>query len=202
MVSISIHLIAIMASLVRVKCFMPHTFNQKAKAPPGLILFAKRKQSMAQKRKRRAGRTLSKTIERPKILDTVARTDEWTKTVSTSDQVETMKGAEDAKAQASALIETQRKSVDVLTHVRNCVESLPYEEIIETVLKGDAYVKDGFLGSELCEELKLEGESLLTNEKMELDLQAGLCSGEFATAIKGGEDQYSHCPRCVEYVVR
>lgn len=204
MVSTNAKIIAALVALSEVNCFVPVSspfFNQQAQVSSNTILSAKRKQSMAQKRKKRGGKTIPKPLARPNVLDTVPKPDEWKKAVSTSEQVETMKAAETAKSQASALIERQRKSVDILTHVRQCVESLPYEEIIRTVLKGEAYIQDGFLGSDLSEEIKLEGESLLTQKKMELDLQAGLCSGEYAAAIKGGEAQYVDCPRSVEFVV-
>ena len=204
MVYANTKIIAAMMALSQVRCFVPvsTTFvKQQAQVSSGSMLAAKRKQSMAQKRKKRVGKTIPQPLERPKVLDTIPKPDEWTKTVSTSDQVKTMKDAEEAKSQASALIETQRKSVDVLTHVRECVESLPYEKIIKTVSEGQAHVQDGFLGLDLSEEIKLEGEFLFSEKKMELDLQAGICSGEYAAAIKGGEDQYSDCPRCVEFVV-
>lgn len=153
-------------------------------------------------------------MKRPEALDNVPRPDEWTKTASTDEAVASMKKQEDeTKSQAAALIETQRRSVEVLTDVRQRVESLPAEAICKSLISSDSdgigdsnshslcYVFDNLLDDlHLTEEMQAEGRSMFENNKLELDLKAGICSGEYAAAIKGGEE-YADCPRTVEFVV-
>lgn len=193
--------------------FLPgqsHDFLKQQQVTSYTILQAKtkgKKLSMAQKRKKRGNKFKSRPIERPDVLDVVPKADAWEKTVSTDEKVQTMKKAEDAtkskaKSQAAALIATQRKSVDVLSHVKDKIQALPVEKILN-VLKGntDFVVFDDLLGEDLCSEIMEESQSMCDNNKLELDLKAGITSGEYATAIQGGQDQYADCPRSVEYVV-
>lgn len=170
-----------------------------------------KKQSMAQKRKKRGQKFIPKPMARPEILDSIPNPDEWTTTKSTEEQIQSMKEAEDAskkadeeiQSQASALIETQRKSVQVLTYVKEQVLDLPIDKIIESLCSpsGCDKVFDDFLGDELSSEMMMEGLKMFDNNKMELDLKAGLCSGEYSVAVKGGEEQYADCPRITEFVV-
>lgn len=168
-------------------------------------LYAKGKRgSMAQKRKQRGQKVAPKTIfrERPKILDTVPRPDQWEKIESTEEKVQTMKKEEEeTKAKAAALIESQRKSVDVLTHVKNQIELLPAADIVDAIQSGSYFVCDNVLGDDLALEMSKEGKYMFENNKLELDLGAGITSGQYAAAITGGQDQYVDCPRTVEYVV-
>ncbi len=167
--------------------------------------------SMAQKRKKRGQKFIPKPMERPEILDSIPNPDEWTATQSTDEQIQTMKEAEDAvqkaknevQSQASALIETQRRSVQVLTYVKDQVLDLPIDKIIESLQSpsGCDKVFDGFLGEELSKEMMAEGSYMFESNQMELDLKAGVCSGEYSVAVKGGEEQYADCPRTTEFVV-
>jgi len=167
------------------------------------ILQAKKKGggTMAQKRKKRGKKFIPKPMERPKALDDVPRADAWEKTVSTGDQIQTAnKGVQETKAKAAALVDSQRKSVEVLTEIRTRIESLPADQILDA-MDGKYVVFDDVLGEDLCREILEEGQSMFDNNKMELDLNAGITSGNYGVAIKGGKEQYVDCPRSVEYVV-
>lgn len=167
------------------------------------VLDAKKKgkPSFAERRKRRGKRLPPRPVDRPSILDETAPVDQWDRAPTTDEAVRQMKSDEDdAKARAAALIETQRKSVDTLTHVRRQVESLPYEDLAEALSEGGCYVSDGFLGEEIVSEVELEALSMLEGDKLELDVTY-IGSGEYGAEIKGGEDQYADCPRSVEFVV-
>jgi hypothetical protein len=172
---------------------------------PFTILEAKNKGklSMAQKRKKRGKKFVNKPMVRPDVLDEVPKADEWKKTVSTDEQVQSMKKDEDeTKAQAAALIATQRKSVDTLTYVREQVEALSVEDILEALNGSKQYaVFDDLFKDDLCSEMMEESQSMFDNNKLELDLNSGITGGEYAAAVKGGEEQYVDCPRTVEYVV-
>lgn len=169
------------------------------------LFLAKRptkKLSMAQKKKKRGKKMIPKVLSRPKVLDLVPKADEWDKVKSTEEQVVSMKEQEETKGQAAALVDKQRKSVEILTFIREKVDDLDYPDIIESLSSGSHFhVVDNFLGSELNDEMAKEGKSMLENNKLQLDISRGVCSGEFAAAITGGEEQYVDCPRCVEFVV-
>jgi hypothetical protein len=164
----------------------------------------KKKGSFAQKRKKRGQKFIPKPMKRPEILDTIPNPDQWEKSESTEEQVQTMKKKEDkVKSQAAALIDTQRRSVEVLTYVKEQVLELNSKEIIESLSSpsGCKEIIDGFLGEELSAEMRKEGFSMFENNKMELDLSVGVCGGEYAVSIQGGEKQYADAPRITEFVV-
>jgi hypothetical protein len=106
------------------------------------------------------------------------------------------------KQLAKEMINAQRRSVDMLTFVRERVEGLPLAQIVEALVNGDGYiVVDDFLASdEVVSQLQQEGRNLFEQQLMETDLTR-LGSGEFVAAVKGGEEQYAACPRTVEMVV-
>lgn len=170
---------------------------------------SKKKQSMAQKRKKRGKKFAPKPLSRPDILETIPSPDEWKKTQSTDEQVQSMQEnessseSEEVKSQAAALIDTQRKSVEVLTYVKQQVVDLPRSAIVESISSpsGCDKVFNEFLGVKLSNEIRKEAMALFEDDKMELDLKAGLCSGEYGVAIKGGQGQYADCPRVTEFVV-
>lgn len=155
-------------------------------------------------------------MEKPQALNEVPKADAWEKTVSStgegdsSDQGQTMKKEKEAtKSQAAALIDSQRNSVKALTHIRTAVQNLSVEQILDALDLSSSsstntknyVVFDDLLGEELCREMMEESRSMFDNNKMELDLNVGITSGEYAAAIKGGHEQYVDCPRSVEYVV-
>jgi len=122
---------------------------------------------MAEKRKRRGKKIVPTTVDRPAVLDTIPRPDQWTKTKSTEELVATMKQQEeDIRTKSAALIDSQRKSVETLTHVRCRVEALNYDEIAHGLSTNHYHVVDNFLGNDLANELKHEGDYMLDNEKM------------------------------------
>jgi hypothetical protein len=157
---------------------------------------------MSEKRKRRGSKTQPKPISRPSILDTVPRPDEWTKISSTNEKVEEMKRQEDeTKAKAKSLLDSQRRSVEVLTYVKESLQK-SFGNSSSNEHKGDNYyVVDNLLGSELNQEMLQETKDMYQSDKLTLDSDSGLCSGQFTAAIVGGADQYSNCPRCVEFLV-
>eukprot|EP00586_Coscinodiscus_wailesii_P017307 CAMPEP_0172493452 /NCGR_PEP_ID=MMETSP1066-20121228/24916_1 /TAXON_ID=671091 /ORGANISM="Coscinodiscus wailesii, Strain CCMP2513" /LENGTH=307 /DNA_ID=CAMNT_0013263643 /DNA_START=47 /DNA_END=970 /DNA_ORIENTATION=+ len=137
--------------------------------------------------------------------------DRWEPTTATGDDIEqknTMSenGSNDnnddeneVKRQASELIQRQRKSVDTLTHIRNCIDSLPSDELKQRLSLPDGkIIIDNFLKDpNLVDELRAETISLYENSKL-ATLELG--SGEYGGAITGGES-YVDSPRCVEFVV-
>jgi len=111
------------------------------------------------------------------------------------------KPGESTQELASKLIQAQRKSVDMLTFVKDRVDALPYPEILEALEKQSYVVVDDFLANEdVVTQLQNEAESLFTGGHMERNL-ADLGSGEYTVAIKGGEAQYPLCSRTIELVV-
>jgi hypothetical protein len=103
---------------------------------------------------------------------------------------------------AKQLLEAQRKSVDMLTHVRERVEALDYNEIQSNLSEKGYSVIDNLLQrSEIIDDLCKEGVALFQEEDaMNVDLNK-LGSGEYVCKIEGGEEQYKMCPRSVEFVV-
>lgn len=187
---------------------LKHDTNLKLQLP----LYAKAKggrttRSMAEKRKKRGRKVMPKIMERPKILDELPKPDQWDK-IDSSNNVKDEKAIqknkkeeEIARSKAAALIALQKRSVEVLTHVRSRVESLPSEDIVKAMNGGTYIVFDDILGTDLCSEMKNEGQTMYLDNKLELDLASGVTSGEYVVPIKGGQEQYADCPRSVEYVV-
>ena len=173
----------------------------------------KKKLSMAEKRKRRGRKLPPRKVERPAVLDRTAPIDQWAPTQTTDEAVVQMKSQEDAAASAAAaeeaaiqaraaeLIASQRKSVDTLTHIKEWVEALPYEAIGQELQSKGYYIMDQFLDQvELVSEMESEALAMMEGDKLERDV-SNLESGEFATRITGGEEQYTDLPRTVEYIV-
>ena len=164
---------------------------------------------MAEKRKRRGRKLPPRQVERPAVLDRTAPIDQWAPTQTTDEAVAQMKSQEDAaaaedaaiQARAAELIASQRKSVDTLTHIKERVEALPYEEIGRELQGKGYYVMDQFLDQiDLVSEMEAEALAMMNADKLERDV-SNLESGEFATRITGGEEQYTDLPRTVEYIV-
>ena len=169
---------------------------------------------MAEKRKRRGRKLPPRKVDRPAVLDRTAPVDQWAPTQTTDEAVAQMKSQEeDAAAKAAAaeeaaiqaraaeLIASQRKSVDTLTRIKERVEALPYD-VMGAELQGKGYyVMDRFLDQdELVTEMEAEALAMMQGDKLERDV-SNLESGEFATRITGGEEQYTDLPRTVEYIV-
>lgn len=161
------------------------------------MLFAKKKQklSFAEKQRRRAEKQQQNAAvpETPSDLDFFG--------VQTPPSEPTTSEPPE-KQRAKQLIDAQRKSVDMLTLVRKCVEALPFDDINQALSTDGYIVVDNFLKDDVViDQLEKEGCALQQDDLMELDVEHGIGSGEYVTFIKGGEEQYQHCPRSIEYVV-
>lgn len=188
----------------------------------------KKKPSMKERRKQRANRKPSITYDRG-LLDELSPVDKWEKTTSTAEDVAAeTEGGDDAdkqklpikiideesektKAKASALVQTQRKSVASLTFIRKRVEesAFPYDACEKSISENGYFVYDNFLsngddseelfGNALLSEMLQECSDMLANDKLERDITR-LGDGEYLTKIVGGE-AYGNCPRLTEYIV-
>ena len=216
-------IVAVMVSC-QVHSFMPPTkvctTNQRMTSS---LMAKKRKMTMKEKRKQRAKRRPSIEVDRG-LLNDLPPVDQWEKTQQTSGEVqkkvkviedETTSDDDDVdleaqqtKAKASSLVESQRKSVDTLTYIRKRVEenpSLSYNEAARSILDKGNFVYDNFLSSDdefgdnLLSEMLQECSDMLANDKLERDITR-LGDGEYLTKLTGGES-YADCPRLTEYVV-
>lgn len=180
-------------------------------------LFAKRnKPTMRERRRQRAKRQPGFVADRGP-WNAVPVLDEGEKSVSTivstiTDQ-EQRSGGDDSElnetvAQASSLIESQRKSVEYLSFIRKRVEeSFPVVEAVKEIADKGYFVHDGFLssgedvefGDALLSQMFHEGIEMLSNDKLQRDITR-LGDGEYVSKIVGGE-AYANCPRLTEYVV-
>ena len=213
----------------QVHSFMPSTIicttNQRMTS---LMMSKKRKMTMKEKRKQRAKRRPGIDVDR-ELLDDLPPVDQWEKTqptsgtaqkkvrVTTAPENDTTSTADDdvdfveaqqTKAKASSLVESQRKSVDTLTYIRKRVEenpSLSYNEAAKSIIDQGYFVYDNFLSSDdefgdnLLSEMLQECSDMLVNDKLERDITR-LGDGEYLTKLIGGES-YADCPRLIEYVV-
>jgi len=102
---------------------------------------------------------------------------------------------------AKEMVEAQRRSVDMLTFVKERVEGLPNAAIQDSLEKDGYVVVDDFLSEEaIITTIQEEGLALFNEGMMETDLTR-LGSGEYVSNIEGGEAQYAVCPRTIELVV-
>lgn len=102
---------------------------------------------------------------------------------------------------AKQMVEAQKRSVDMLTFVKERVEGLLYDAIQDGLEKEGYVVVDDFMSEEgIISIIEEEGLALFNEGMMETDLTR-LGSGEYIGAIEGGEAQYLVCPRTIELVV-
>ena len=171
-----------------------------------IALAAKRKkESMAAKRKRRAQATqkrlqqmeTAKSELPPSKLDFKTPPKPPTPTgVSTENNVDD----EATTQKAKALVEAQRESVKMLTHVANQVAAIDLETLVESLDNRGYFVVDDFLkDDEIVNVLQKESEDLYQNNEMTADA-SNLGIGEFIVAIEGGNEQYPKCPRSIELI--
>lgn len=194
--------------------------NHHATASSTALSMGKRKKpSMKERRKQRAKRQPGFKVDRG-ILEDLPPVDAWEKTqpqptavVATApesatedskvDETEDSKDdeTEETFAKASSLVQSQRKSIECLTYIRERVEeSFPITDAVKAIGEQGYFVHDGFLSSdELLSEMFEETSNMLSNDKLERDL-GRLPDGEFIAKISGGE-AYIDCPRLTEYVV-
>jgi hypothetical protein len=124
--------------------------------------------------------------------------------------------ADGIETKAQQLLQSQRKSVAMLTLVRERLEALPAADIQAALEQQGFWYSDsntadigdsdtstdtGFLQSpKISNELQLEGVTLYESGAMSADMDR-LASGEFSCLLAGGQDQYATCPRSIELVV-
>jgi hypothetical protein len=183
--------------------FSPRLPNISGDSFSSMVLhMAKRKASMAEKQKKRQAKqkgasSINPFANLPKSKLGVQQTP----ASAVLDTPIKMSDPQEAASKAKELLQKQRASVDMLTTVREKVESLPSEELT-TALENDGYfIVDGFLGDDtILAQMETEAEKLYTDGALEADM-SNLGSGEYTVAIKGGAEQYAACPRMVEWVV-
>ena len=160
------------------------------------------KVSMAEKRRMRQAKQRGETRENPFANLPKAKLDfQQTSASQVLDTPEKMSDPVAAAQRAKELLEAQRKSVDMLTMVREKIQSLPSEEIMNSLNAKGYFVMDSLLGDgSISEEMSKEAESLYLDGALEVDVD-NLGSGEYTVAIQGGTEQYPKCPRIVEWVV-
>ena len=188
----------------------PSTSTSTSRLTSSILFATKQKLTFAQKKKKR-GRKQKTSIHLPKqrIADDI-QPDKWDKTspvtttTSTSSTSVESKDEKEVKSEAAALIETQRKSIAMLSHVRERLEALPISSI-QKVLSDDSrseeqyyyYIQDDFLlNQDQMNEMMNESRYLFDNNKLTL-VEVG--SGEYTAPLTGG-DTYADSPRCVEFV--
>lgn len=189
------------------------------------IFLGKRKPSMKERRKQRAKKLPGYTVDRG-VLNDLQPVDKWEKTEASvgskrenipttgkeEEKDDVAAETEETIAKASSLVDTQRRSVNCLTHVRKSVEeSFPINEAAKSLAGKGYFVYDGFLsravdgnedavfGDAMLSEMLAESSDMLANDKMQRDISR-IADGEFVAQILGGEN-YALCPRLTEYVV-
>lgn len=176
---------------------------------PSLVLLqmakSQRKPSMAEKRKQRQAKQRGATSINPFADLPKSKLDFQESAASAvldnAPAQRIMSDPVEAASKAKELLKTQRASVDMLTMVREKVESLPSEELTLALERDGYYVVDGFLGEEtILAQMESEADKLYTDGALEVDM-SNLGSGEYTVAVKGGTEQYASCPRMVEWVV-
>jgi hypothetical protein len=179
----SLALLLLLSSTCAFRCmpyyvrFETRQFMGKKKAPQRKLSYAERLQLHREKVAREKG-----LIEPP--LTAASREDENA-----------------PKQLAKKLVDAQRKSVDMLTFVKERVAALPFGPVLEALEKDGYVVVDEFFGKDdVVSRLEAEGVHLFEKGLMETDLTR-IGSGEYIAAIKGGEEQYQVCPRTIEMVV-
>lgn len=167
---------------------------------PTNLFMAKRKISMAEKRKRRQAK--QQTQENSMENLPASKLDFKTKPEKTDDEPQHFKDPSAAAEKAKDLLQSQRESVDMLTMVRKRIEGLPKDDILAALEDGPGfYVHDGLLSEEATSKsLQTEARAMYDKEEMEVDTD-NLGGGEYIVSIKGGTEQYTKCPRSVELVV-
>lgn len=161
---------------------------------------AKRKQSMAEKRRQRQSKSSYKTEDfshLPKSKLDFQSSDGG----AANDSPQEMSNPAEAAEKAQDLLKAQRASVDMLTMVRERVEALPSEEVISNLESNGYFVVDDFLGNAgVVLQMEAEAQHIYGADKMEVDM-GNLGGGEYTLPLTGGSEQYIECPRLIEWVV-
>lgn len=162
----------------------------------------KRKPSMKEKRQQRRAKQLGQNFQNPYANLPKAKLQvQELKATKALDTPEKFSNPAEAATKAQDLLKAQRESVDMLTKVRERVEALPSELIMTAMNSQGYFVVDDFLcDKETISQLEAEALELYAGGELEVDM-TNLGSGEYMVAIKGGKEQYTKCPRLVEWTV-
>lgn len=170
----------------------------------------KKKPSMAERRQRRQGKMRGQNTDNPYENLPPAKLD-FTSSTATEEEDDENSGNESievanpraAAEKAKELLKAQRDSVNMLTMVKErIVYSLCNSTTAIEHLQSQGFaIVDNFLNDEaILQEMEEEGKRMVDNGDMVVDT-ANLGTGEYITALQGGEKQYALCPRMVEFVV-
>jgi hypothetical protein len=199
-------LTALLAATITLTSTAPHhafiaplPFREKVSSS---LEMATRNSSMKEKRKQRQAKQRGQQFENPFAgLPKSQFASQQSAVPKALDTPEKIFSPTDAAKKAQELLKAQRASVDMLTKVRERVEGLPSKTIMASLQSQGYFIVDNFLEDEnFLAQLEAESISLYQAGEMEVDL-ANLGSGEYTTAVKGGQTQYAKCPRLVELTV-
>jgi hypothetical protein len=216
--------------------WMPFSRTRTAPQFSTALMAKGKKVNMAEKRRQRAkrlpARPVTSTPRRPESDDpnpdqvdvatssTAVEAKDTTASTTTPSSSSTVAAAtkddeyaEGIETKAQQLLRSQRKSVAMLTLVRERLEALPAAEIQAALEQQGFWYSDsdigdsksdtdtGFLQSQkMSLELQQEGVTLYESGSMSVDMDR-LAAGEYSCLLAGGQDQYATCPRSIELVV-
>lgn len=164
----------------------------------------RKKESFAEKRARRQARqqreiTLPKRSQKVILIEQEAAA----ATAGEASQLQSSANDETPKESmtlAQELIQRQRRSVAMLTLVKESIDKISSDQITKDLAEQGYVVIDDFLGDE--ETLsELQQESIAMLDKGMTPELGNLQGGEFVGLVRGGEEQYNICPRAIEFVV-
>lgn len=172
-----------------------------------VALAAKRakKESMSEKRARRQSRQ-QRTLdfpERPKLrlVEEESPPASSEASVDTTAAAAAKTTADSPMSKAQKLLATQRRSVAMLTLVKERIDQIPAADLTQALSEQGYYVCDNFLNDdETLEELQAEAVVMLDKGSLTPDMD-NLASGEYVGPVQGGEEQYQICPRSIEVIV-
>ena len=166
------------------------------------LQMGKRKVSMAEKRKLRQAKQRGVLSPNP-FADLPKPKFDFQETPASAvlDTSQKTSDPEEAAKKAQELLKTQRASVDMLTFVKERVLAIPAEELESALDRQGYYIMDGLLNDDnILTQMEKETHNMYETGALEVDM-SNLGSGEYAAAVKGGQEQYVKCPRMVEWVV-
>ena len=168
----------------------------------------RKKESMAEKRARRQARQ-QKESNPPKRSKPVTLVEQKEDEATAPPQ---SSSADDASQRAAApssngmtkaqeLIQRQRRSVAMLTLVKESIDKIPSNDVAKALAQEGYFVVDNFLNDDVTlDELQQESITML-DKGMTPEIGNLSKSGEFVGLVRGGEEQYTVCPRAIEWVV-
>lgn len=173
---------------------------------PALSAVPRKKESMAEKRARRQARR-KREVSLPKrskpVILVEQEEDEAPPPQSSADDAsqQAVASQSDGMTKAQELIQRQRRSVTMLTLVKESIDKISPDVVAKAFAEQGFFVVDNFLNDEeTLNELQQESISML-DKGMTPEIGNLSKSGEFVGLVRGGEEQYSVCPRAIEWVV-